>query len=312
MSMPDTHTAIENDPTQPHAENRREKHVGQEALWAALVLLVVLGVGKHISGWLPGGMSTVFSVTLIFQIAVPLELLQRRGHRPEHYGIHAHGLIFGTVAAVRRILLVFYRRYPWQKRSMMLGRPRGKFRPIYRWLGHNSAHIRWQSEEIRADFAAALRAALWSLPLFTVGYIAFLLLFYGANIQQLRWAWHLPAQYHSIYELILQHFLLVGLAEELFYRGYVERCLLQKWPKERTILGPLQIPWGRAVVLSNVLFALGHFVGEYRVGRLGPFFPAFLFSALVRRRQSILPAILYHGTANVFSALLTAGISIHP
>lgn len=312
MSMPDANAVVDHNPKQPHVESRREKNVGQEALWAALVLLVVLGVGKHISGWLPGGMSTVFSLTLIFQIAVPLELLQRRGQRPEHYGIHAHGLIFGTVAAIRRILLVFYRRYHWQKRGKIIGHPRGILHPVYRWLGHNSAHIRWQVSEIHADFLAAFRCALWSLPLFTFGYIAFLLLFYQASWQQLHWSWHLPAQYHSIYELILQHFLLVGLAEELFYRGYVERCLLQKWPIERTILGPLQIPWGRAVVLSNVLFALGHFVGEYRVGRLGPFFPAFLFSALARRRQSILPAILYHGTANVFSALLTAGISIHP
>jgi membrane protease YdiL (CAAX protease family) len=67
------------------------------------------------------------------------------------------------------------------------------------------------------------------------------------------------------------------------------------------------VPLGRATVVTALLFAVGHFVGEYNPARLGPFFPALLFSWLTRRSGSIFGSVVYHGLSNAFSAMLFAG-----
>jgi hypothetical protein len=104
----------------------------------------------------------------------------------------------------------------------------------------------------------------------------------------------------DLHLVLLKNTFLIALPEELFYRGFVEHRLERHWP---TRLFPIGVPLGRTVVLSSALFALGHFVGEWNPARLGPFFPAFLFSLLTRRSGCIAGAVCYHGLSNAFSYL---------
>ena len=90
----------------------------------------------------------------------------------------------------------------------------------------------------------------------------------------------------------------------MLYRGFLELRLERLWPTRWHVW---LIPVSRTVILASALFALGHFLGEYHPARLGPFFPAFVFSALTRRSQSITGAVVFHGAANAFSTVLLAG-----
>lgn len=96
---------------------------------------------------------------------------------------------------------------------------------------------------------------------------------------------------------------IVALAEELYFRGYLQERLARIWPPTKTLFG---VPFGRAILVAAAVFALAHFVGEYRVDRLGPFFPALVFGLLRQRTGTIIGAILFHAYCNVLGEVLWA------
>ena len=98
-----------------------------------------------------------------------------------------------------------------------------------------------------------------------------------------HFAWRMPS---NLIEIILLNFLIVALPEEIFYRGFLQ-------PK----LG---------IILVNVVFALAHWVGEYDLVRLLPFFPGLVFSYLTYRSKSITSAVIYHALCNILSEILFA------
>jgi membrane protease YdiL (CAAX protease family) len=106
-------------------------------------------------------------------------------------------------------------------------------------------------------------------------------------------------------EGLLQHFfmqtLIVALAEEVFFRGYLQERLQRLWPARRTLFGA---PFGLAIVVTSVVFALAHFVGEYNPARLGPFFPGLLFGWLRARTRTVVGAAAFHAYANLLGDLL--------
>jgi membrane protease YdiL (CAAX protease family) len=95
----------------------------------------------------------------------------------------------------------------------------------------------------------------------------------------------------------------IALAEEVFFRGYLQARLEQLWPARRAVLG---VPFGRAVLVASGVFALAHFVGEYRLDRLGPFFPGLVFGWLRARTGTVVGAIGYHAFCNVLGDFLFA------
>jgi CAAX protease family protein len=102
---------------------------------------------------------------------------------------------------------------------------------------------------------------------------------------------------------VLTQIFVVALAEELYFRGYLQERLTRIWPPSKRIFG---VPFGLAIVVAAAVFALGHFVGEYRPDRLGPFFPALLFGLLRQRTQTIVGAVAYHAFCNILSDVLWA------
>jgi membrane protease YdiL (CAAX protease family) len=257
----------------------------QEALVATATLLLALWVGKHLAA-ITGAGSVIFTLIAAFQLYAPLHLIQRAGEAPESHGIHVHGVLLGPVAALRGLVVRGLRR---RRRR----RPRWAL-PLTRLLAHYGRGASLRGAAFLEDIGRAVVVAIVTFAPFALGHHLWQTLVFHHQFG----AFQAPDDLHIT---LLKQVFLIALPEELFYRGFLETRLERVWPTRRTILG---IPLGRAVVVASALFALGHFVGEYNPARLGPFFPAFIFSMLVRRSRSITGAILYHGLANSFSYFL--------
>jgi membrane protease YdiL (CAAX protease family) len=267
-----------------------------EALWAAAGLLALLWGGKHLARVTPWG-DVIFTAIAAYQLYVPLWLIQRAGEVPESHGVHVHGLILGPLAAWRRRLVV-------ARRLLPRGQRRGGDR-LASFLAGYARGATFRPRALAADVARALAVALVVFPIFALLHHLWLIgmaeLGHPVVRGAVRYQFRLPPELGA---LLLQNVFLIALPEELFYRGFLETRLGRLWPVRRFVLG---IPLGRAVFVASALFALDHFLGEYNLARLGPFFPAFVFSALTRQSGSILGAMPFHGLSNAFSAFLFAG-----
>jgi membrane protease YdiL (CAAX protease family) len=277
----DTKKSLERGVSPPTTQDRQG---AREALIATAGLLLSLWVGKHVAR--VGFSEVIFTAIAAFQLYVPLWLIQRRGELPESHAIHAHGLILGPIAALRARLV---RR---RRRRHFRGRPS----PVASWLAHYGRGASLRASNLWGDLRRAAVVALLTFPLFALSHH----LWQEALGHPWR-GFRVPPDLVSVWA---KNTLLIALPEELFYRGFVETRLERVWPTTKMVWG---LPLGRTVVLASALFALGHFLGEYNPARLGPFFPAFVFSALTRRSGSITGAVVYHGASNAFSHLLAAG-----
>jgi membrane protease YdiL (CAAX protease family) len=268
-------------PPPPGESRALALHGAREALVAAAGLLALLWIGKHLARATGLG-DVIFTLIAAYHLYVPLWLVQRAGQTPESHAIHTHGVLLGPVAALRALVV----------RARRRARRHGRPGVLARALAHYGRGARLDGRAFLEDIGRAVVFAAITFPAFVVGHHVWQLLF-GHRFVDLG----APADLHIV---LLKNVFLIALPEELFYRGFIEHRLERIWPTRRHILG---IPIGRTVVLTSVFFALGHFLGEYNPARLGPFFPAFLFSSLTRRSRSIAGAILYHGLSNAFSYL---------
>ncbi len=280
-------------PGTANASGASDKQGAREALKAGAGLLVLLAVGKSAAGLVPFGADVVFTAAAAFQLYVPLWLIQRRGELPESHFIHVHGLLLGSVAALRR-------RVVEARRSA--GRRGARRRSgLEEWLAHYGRGARFRPRALASDVGRALLVAVITFAPFAVAHHFWQVAMAGEGAH----VTFRPTLPPDLWPLLLKNVFLVALPEELFYRGFLETRLERLWPTRRFVLG---VPLGRAVIVASAMFALGHWLGEWgNPARLAPFFPAFLFSMLARRGSSITGAVLYHGLSNAFSATLLAG-----
>jgi len=268
----------------------------REALVAAAGLLVILAVGKTLVNFVgvpPLVNDLVFTLAAGYQLYVPLWSIQREGLLPESHAIHVHGLILGPVAALRANRVRGRRRRNQRKRG-----------GLDRLLAYYGRGARFRSGAFLLDMGRALLVALVTFVPFGVAYFFWRDLLSPAHLHA-HWRFAIPPDPG---ELLLKNLLLVALPEEAFYRGYLEHRLERVWKTRRSLLW---IPLGLAPIVASGLFALGHFAGEWTTpGRLAPFFPAFVFSALTRRSGSIAGAVVYHALSNLFSATLAVCVTL--
>lgn len=95
--------------------------------------------------------------------------------------------------------------------------------------------------------------------------------------------------------------LVIALPEEMFFRGYLLGRLEARWPPARRLWGA---PVGRALVVSAVLFALGHFLVDFNPQRLAVFFPALVFGWMRARTGSVVPGAIFHALCNLLADVL--------
>lgn len=99
----------------------------------------------------------------------------------------------------------------------------------------------------------------------------------------------------------LNQVIVVAIPEELFFRGYLMQRLDQRWPPARLVLGARV---GRGLLLSSLLFAIGHLIVVPNPQRLAVVFPALVFGWMRARTGSIIPGALFHALCNLFADVL--------
>ena len=91
-------------------------------------------------------------------------------------------------------------------------------------------------------------------------------------------------------------FILVALPEEYFYRGYLQTTLDDAMPQRARWwifhLSP-------AILITSVLFGVGHFIIDLRPARMSVFFPSLLFGWLRDHTGTIVSCVVYHAACNL-------------
>ncbi|HET7504151.1 MAG TPA: CPBP family intramembrane glutamic endopeptidase [Kofleriaceae bacterium] len=100
--------------------------------------------------------------------------------------------------------------------------------------------------------------------------------------------------------------LVVGLPEELFFRGFLLAQLEARFPPRRRLLGG---GVGLALVLSALAFALIHLPKEGDPRALATFFPGLLFGWMRSATGSILAPTITHGCSNILARVLELAVS---
>ncbi|HEU4731536.1 MAG TPA: CPBP family intramembrane glutamic endopeptidase, partial [Kofleriaceae bacterium] len=100
--------------------------------------------------------------------------------------------------------------------------------------------------------------------------------------------------------------LVVGLPEELFFRGFLLGQLEARFPPKRRFLGG---GVGLALVLSALAFALIHLPKEGDPRALATFFPGLLFGWMRSATGSILASTITHGCSNILARALELMVS---
>lgn len=144
-----------------------------------------------------------------------------------------------------------------------------------------------------------------------------------------RWFWHAPATFslnQSPLEILNEVFgqlVIIALPEEAFYRGYLQSRLDEAipgfgWRKDPTtgVMLPLRLrifgaSVGPALLVTSVIFALGHLATIREPARLAVFFPSLVFGWLRQRTRGVGAGIAFHAMCNVFSELLGKGFRVY-
>jgi membrane protease YdiL (CAAX protease family) len=149
-------------------------------------------------------------------------------------------------------------------------------------------------------------ALAWALLFAAVTFVPF---FFGW-----RTFWHAHGRFGlhvQAWETINEVFgqlVIIALPEEAFYRGYLQSRLDDAFPSRVRILGA---EIGPALIISSVIFALGHFATIREPARLAVFFPSLVFGWLRARTKGIGASVAFHASCNIFSELLGKGYHVY-
>jgi uncharacterized protein len=102
---------------------------------------------------------------------------------------------------------------------------------------------------------------------------------------------------------------IIALPEEAFYRGYLQSRLDEALPWPRVRLFGAEV--GPALVITSIIFALGHVATIREPSRLAVFFPSLLFGWLRLRTRSVGAGIAFHAMCNLFSEALGRGFRVY-
>ena len=153
---------------------------------------------------------------------------------------------------------------------------------------------------------SASATVFWALALAALTFVPF---FFGW-----RTFWHAKGTFslhvppgEALNEVFGQ-LVIIALPEEAFYRGYLQSRLDEVLPQRVRVFGASV---GPALILSSVIFALGHFATIREPARLAVFFPSLVFGWLRARTGGIGAGVVFHASCNVFSELLGRGYRVY-
>lgn len=105
-----------------------------------------------------------------------------------------------------------------------------------------------------------------------------------------------------LWSIFLIQLFLVGLPEEIFYRGYLQTRLDSLLGQDSTLFG-VEFNW-KSTVLCSILFAVAHLMTILHPSRLAVFFPSLLFGWMRRAYGDTLSPAIFHAACNVLSQVL--------
>lgn len=108
--------------------------------------------------------------------------------------------------------------------------------------------------------------------------------------------------YSWLWSVFFIQLFLVGLPEEIFYRGYLQTRLDSLIGKDQLTFG-VYFNWS-STVLCSLLFAIAHLVTIPHPSRLAVFFPSLLFGWMRRAYRDTLSPAIFHALCNVLSQIL--------
>jgi membrane protease YdiL (CAAX protease family) len=106
---------------------------------------------------------------------------------------------------------------------------------------------------------------------------------------------------------LVYQFLYVAVAEELFFRGYLQANVMRLLGDARP--GSRRIDPYVAIVISAGCFALAHAVVQGQITSLLTFLPGLILAWLFIRTHSLLAPILFHGLANVSYGVIALNLT---
>ena len=109
-------------------------------------------------------------------------------------------------------------------------------------------------------------------------------------------------QGQSWFAWLLYQFLYVAVAEEVFFRGYVQANAMRLVGRCARLPGLTQ--QGIVLLVSAACFALAHVVVQGQITSLLTFLPGLVLAWLFLRTGSLLAPILFHGLANISYAVM--------
>jgi membrane protease YdiL (CAAX protease family) len=109
---------------------------------------------------------------------------------------------------------------------------------------------------------------------------------------------------HAWFAWLLHQCLYVAVAEEVFFRGYVQANAARLLGQATRLSGSGQKRV--AILVSAGCFALAHVVIQGQIISLLVFLPGLILAWLFARTRSLFAPILFHGLANVFYGVMAA------
>ena len=141
----------------------------------------------------------------------------------------------------------------------------------------------------RRDLRVALAAAAIFIPCYVVAVHVLPEIVLGRKV-----GFHLSG---AIARQALLQVLVIALPEEVFFRGYLQTRLARLLSDRRRVLGtPVPVA---AILLTSLLFAIGHVLIQPHPARMLVFFPSLIFGWMRERTGSVFASTLFHGLANV-------------
>jgi len=160
------------------------------------------------------------------------------------------------------------------------------------WItGRDFPRFGFDGDHIGLALGSLCRVCIYVLPMLFLGLWAMKALLVPIPLQPIL------AERENGLTWLLYQFLYVAVAEETFFRGYIQGNVMRLFDRAASLSWPAR---QRIVILiSAACFAAAHVVVQGHILSVLTFLPGMLLAWLFIRTRSLLAPILFHGIANV-------------
>ena len=113
-----------------------------------------------------------------------------------------------------------------------------------------------------------------------------------------------PPQYHNWFSWLFYQFMYIAVAEEVFFRGYVQANILRLTNKD--CRGHQRLHQWLSICISAGCVAAAHIIIQGQIISALTFLPGLICAWLFIRTRVLLAPILFHGLANTCYCILAA------